>query len=83
MGSLSSPREQYGEESKPDSSNVGTLATEELIPSDSITINVALKFYEKDSVLLREKRIHKNSREGHYISDPFIQTSDHDFTKKK
>ena len=48
---------------------------------DSIVVDVAIMFYESDSVLLQKKIIHKSSRKGRYISDPFVSPSNHDFRK--
>jgi hypothetical protein len=83
MGSAMAPREAYGVESEKNYTKAEDIKeTKNINRNDSITINVALKFHEKDSVLLREKRIHKNTRQGSYTSKPFIQKSDHDFTIK-
>jgi len=48
---------------------------------DSIVVDVAIMFYESDSVLLQKKIIHKSSRKGRYVSDPFVSPSNHDFRK--
>ena len=50
--------------------------------SDSIVVDIAIMFYENDSVVLQKKKIHKNTRNGRFVSEPFVESSDHDFRVK-